>query len=114
MKERILSHRSKFFPLRVDLFFGKLRRPSKQTRSHENCLPLKTWKKMKLNPKNLKTEEVRYLPKVKQRSKFGSIGISSPKVHNSGKITHIESKSRTMKVKWIHLYPNGHKTLNEH
>ena len=44
-KERICSHRSKFFPLRVDPFLGRLRPAGKQTGSHENCLPLKTWRK---------------------------------------------------------------------
>ena len=42
IKERICSRRSKFFPLRVDPIFGRLRPPGKHTGSHENCLPLKT------------------------------------------------------------------------
>ena len=40
IKERICSHQSKFFPLRVDLIFGSLFPPGKQTGSQENCLPL--------------------------------------------------------------------------
>ena len=36
---------SKFFPLKVDPIFERLCPPSKQTGSHENCLPLKTWRK---------------------------------------------------------------------
>ena len=45
IKKRICSRRSKFFSLRVDPFLGRLRPPGKQTGSHENCLPLKTWRK---------------------------------------------------------------------
>ena len=44
-KKRICSHWSKFFPLRVDPFLGRLRPPGKQTGSHENYLPLKTCRK---------------------------------------------------------------------
>ena len=47
IKERICSHGSKFFPLRVDPFLGRLCPPGKQTGSHKNCLPLKTWPKKK-------------------------------------------------------------------
>ena len=43
IKERICSHWSKFFALRVDPILGRL--SGKQTGSHENCLPLKTWRK---------------------------------------------------------------------
>ena len=42
IKERICSHWSKFFPLRVDPILGRLYPPGKQTGSQENCLPLKT------------------------------------------------------------------------
>ena len=51
IKERICSHRSKFFHLRVDHF----RTSGKQTGSQkENCLPLKTWrKKIKVYPYTL-------------------------------------------------------------
>ena len=45
IKERICSNRSKFFPLRVGPIFRRLRPPGKQTGSHENCPPLKTWRK---------------------------------------------------------------------
>ena len=41
IKVKICSHRSKFFPLRVDPILGRLCPPGKQTGSHENCLPLK-------------------------------------------------------------------------
>ena len=56
IKERICSHRSKFFPLRVDPILGRLRPLGncKQTGSLENCLPLKTWrKKMEVYPNSL-------------------------------------------------------------
>ena len=45
IKERICSHRIKFFPIRADPILGELRPPGKQRGSHENCLPLKTWRK---------------------------------------------------------------------
>ena len=52
--ERICSHWSKFIPLRVDPIFGRLLPPGKQTGSHENCLPLKTWqKKIEVYPNTL-------------------------------------------------------------
>ena len=41
--ERICSHWSKFFPLREDPILGRLCPLDKQTESHDNCLPLKTW-----------------------------------------------------------------------
>ena len=41
LKERICSHWSKFFPLRVDSILGRLHLPGKQTGSLANCLPLK-------------------------------------------------------------------------
>ena len=49
IKKRICSHRSKFFPLRVDPI-SVHRPPGMQTGSHENCLSLKTWR----NPYTLK------------------------------------------------------------
>ena len=49
IKKRICSHRSKFFPLRVDPI-SEHRPPGMQTGSHENCLILKTWR----NPYALK------------------------------------------------------------
>ena len=51
IKERICSLWSKFFPLRVDLFLGRLCPLGRHTGSHENCLPLKPWrKKIVVNP----------------------------------------------------------------
>ena len=44
-KERICSHRSTFFSLREDPILGRLCLPNGQKGSHENCLPLKTWRK---------------------------------------------------------------------
>ena len=48
MKERICSYQSKFIPLRVNPILERLSPPDKQTGSHENYLPLKTWKKKKV------------------------------------------------------------------
>ena len=55
IKERICSHWSKFFCLRVDLFLGRLCPPGRHTGSHRNCLPLKPWrKKIVANPYSLR------------------------------------------------------------
>ena len=39
LKKRICSHRSKFFPLRVDCILVRLRCPGKQTGSQEKLSP---------------------------------------------------------------------------
>ena len=46
MKERTCSHRSKFFPLRVDSFLGRLRPHGKQTSSSRSA----NRKSQKLSP----------------------------------------------------------------
>ena len=43
LKERIWSHRSKFFPLRIDLCLEEFCCPGKLSKGHESCLPLRTW-----------------------------------------------------------------------
>ena len=54
LKERICSHWSKFFPLRVDPILERLHPACKQTGSLKNCLPLKTCrKKMEVYPYTL-------------------------------------------------------------
>ena len=40
LKERICSHRSKFFPLSVDFIVEQLGHQGKQTGSHKSCLSL--------------------------------------------------------------------------
>ena len=55
INERICSHRSKFFPLRVDPFMGRPRPPEKETGSHENFLLLKTWGEGKMDSFTSKT-----------------------------------------------------------
>ena len=43
-KEKNLLPSQQILPLRVHSLFGRLLPPGKQTGSHENCLPSKTWR----------------------------------------------------------------------
>ena len=45
LKKTICSYGSKLFSLRLDPILKVLHRLEKQTGSHKNCLPLKTWRK---------------------------------------------------------------------
>ena len=45
IKEEFAISGANTFLLKADPIFGRLRPPVKQTGRHENCLPLKTWRK---------------------------------------------------------------------